>query len=270
MLPQEHRSKVTIEDLLALKRAERPSEDFWKNFERELREKQLTALMVKRSWWQDLPHLLTRRAYLPIGATAILTFTLVSLKFYTPAGSVAALEVPTSLSHSEGGTSLADLNSAFANPVEVPTVALNDHDEAQDGSYYAHSTSDTSTRGDVDAYPVAQWATTETPSSRSIAANLARLEQSEPELINAVMGTRLSVPAVRADIDPRDAELATVYTGPSKRTRLLAQFSDRQREPEPTAPEFVRERLARRLADNDAVDRITRVGVRGDQVSLRF
>ena len=80
----DHRPKVTIEDLLHLKRAERPAAEFWSNFERELRQKQLSALLEKRPWWQGLPQLVARRAYLPLGATAILAFTLVSVKFYTP------------------------------------------------------------------------------------------------------------------------------------------------------------------------------------------
>ena len=67
----DQRPKVTIEDLLRLKRAERPAAEFWTNFVRELRQKQLTALLEKRPWWQELPQILARRAYLPVGATAI-------------------------------------------------------------------------------------------------------------------------------------------------------------------------------------------------------
>src|SRR3954469_21342605 len=79
------RPKVPVEDLLHLKRAERPDADFWTKLGRELRQKQLTALMEKRPWWQELPQFLARRAYLPVGATAILAFTLVSVKYYVPA-----------------------------------------------------------------------------------------------------------------------------------------------------------------------------------------
>src|SRR5258708_6359668 len=89
----DQRPQVTIEDLLRLKRAERPAAEFWTNFERELRQKQLTALLEKRPWWQELPQILGRRAYLPVGATAILAFTLVSVKFYAPA-QLAQVSVP--------------------------------------------------------------------------------------------------------------------------------------------------------------------------------
>jgi hypothetical protein len=70
----DHQSKITIEDLLRLKKVERPSADFWVTFERELRQKQLSALVEKRTSWRDIPRFFARRAYLPIGATAVLAF----------------------------------------------------------------------------------------------------------------------------------------------------------------------------------------------------
>src|SRR5258708_34553826 len=81
----DQRPQVTIEDLLRLKRAERPAAEVWTNFERELRQKQLTALLEKRPWWQELPQLLARRAYLPVGAAALLAFPLGPAHFYPPA-----------------------------------------------------------------------------------------------------------------------------------------------------------------------------------------
>ena len=65
-------------------------------------------------------------------------------------------------------------------------------------------------------------------------------------------------------------DLASLPTHASKRSRLLAQYSDRQLSPEPTAPAFVRERLSRRLGDPEITDRISRIGLRGDAVSLKF
>jgi len=84
-MPESHQPrKVSVEDLLRLKRAERPGPEFWASFEHELRQKQLTALMQKRSWWQGVPQIFARRAYVPLGAAAILTFTLISIKYSTP------------------------------------------------------------------------------------------------------------------------------------------------------------------------------------------
>jgi hypothetical protein len=67
---------VTLEDILRLKRAERPSAEFWSQFDRELRVKQLAALVEKRPWWRtiSLGRILggVRRFHLPLGATAVL------------------------------------------------------------------------------------------------------------------------------------------------------------------------------------------------------
>jgi len=68
---------VTVEDLLRLKRAERPPEAFWADFDRGLREKQLAALLPRRPWWQRW----TERGFwpawgrlaLPVGAAGLIT-----------------------------------------------------------------------------------------------------------------------------------------------------------------------------------------------------
>lgn len=278
MLPSDQRSKVTLEDLLQLKRTERPAEEFWTSFERELRQKQLTALMEKRAWWQEIPLFLSRRAYLPVGATAILAFTLVSVKFYSP-NQIAQLEDtsatlqaelaprPVSAAPASMSDTVTQVSSPFVNRNEDAKARL------ENAAAQSETVADVpQSPSRVEVLPMLSSApAVETPSSRSIAANLARLAQSEPELLDSVIGSRLSpVPARAQLVSAEIAELSTLPTGSSTRSRLLAQFSDRQLEPAPTAPAIVRERHARRLADNELNDRITRVGLRGDQVSLRF
>lgn len=78
------RSKVTVEDLLRVKRAERPSPDFWIRFEQELRAKQLAAIVEKRPWWHAWPRGLIRgsRWYLPAGASAALALSLFAVREY--------------------------------------------------------------------------------------------------------------------------------------------------------------------------------------------
>jgi hypothetical protein len=108
----------------------------------------------------------------------------------------------------------------------------------------------------------------ESASARSIAANLAKLEQSEPELVNSVLGSRLSPPARELTTDEPITELASASPGSAKRNRLLVSYSDRPLNPEPAAPPLVRERLSRRLGDPEIYDRLSRVGIKGDAVSL--
>jgi len=73
---QQQSGKVTLEDLLRLKRAERPPAEFWAEFDRTLHAKQLAAIVEKRPWW--------RRQYtwrgasrwsLPLSAAAALAVT---------------------------------------------------------------------------------------------------------------------------------------------------------------------------------------------------
>src|SRR5690349_328530 len=78
---------ISIEDLLRLKRAERPPAEFWTTFDRELRAKQLSALVGKRPWWQNVPKSFPRlfRYRIPLGASAVIALTLVSLRHERPA-----------------------------------------------------------------------------------------------------------------------------------------------------------------------------------------
>lgn len=262
----DHKSKVSLEELLRLKRAEQPAPEFWAKFERELRQKQLTALVQKRRWWDSFPLLLSRRVYLPAGAAAAVAFTLVTVRY------VAPLRIADTQSVSQQFAS-ADL------PLEVlPTTVVDGLDRAHVMTRLEPTVVATAT-----GTPAAEIAETaelmpamlapresESPSARSIAANLARLEQSEPELLQSVMGSRLSSPA-------RVQAVASVQTDPelmgssdsSRRYRLIARYADRALSPQPSAPALVRERIARRLGD-DLVDGMGRVGVVGDRVSLKF
>src|SRR3954465_9223242 len=120
------RPNVTVEDLLRLKRAERPDVEFWTKFERELRQKQLTALMEKRPWWQELPQFLARRAYLPVGATAVLAFTLVSVKYYAPTQLAQGESVPVGAAtpvDSEVAAPVAAVSSPLVNRSAVASIA---------------------------------------------------------------------------------------------------------------------------------------------------
>lgn len=83
-------SKVTLEDLLRVKRAERPPPEFWAEFERSLRAKQLAAIVEKRPWWRSFTGL--SRWSLPVGAAAALTvsFAVVGHFRTKPAATVAS------------------------------------------------------------------------------------------------------------------------------------------------------------------------------------
>lgn len=273
----DHQSKITIEDLLRLKKAERPPGNFWVTFERELRQKQLSALVEKRTSWRDIPKIFIRRAYLPVGATAVLAFTLVSIKLFNP-GPVARSNEPVPASTAPITT---DTEAVVASSVEVPytpasvsSPLVNRADQAvalTDGAAVHASSQPVADPGPEALQSQVAAESKNSPSARSIAANYARLEQSEPELISSVLGTRLSAPSrLHAAPSTQTVELASLQTGSSKRTRLLARYNDHQPIADLVAPDAVRERVSRRLGDSDFNDHFNRVGLKGDKVSLKF
>ena len=270
----DQRSKVTVEDLLHLKRMERPAKDFWVNFEREMRQKQLSALVEKRAWWHALPQIFGRRVYLPIGATAILAFTLVSVKYSSPLQVVQAVSEPVNVLPTVVSSYQADSAPSVASSNSFSSQLINRSEQTMVGvtEPSAASASMKAMDAAISQEPrSSDFTVKDSPSARSIAANLAHLEQSEPELINSVLGSRLSLPARVQSASAPVAELASLSSNSaSKRNRLLAHYGDRQIETEPTSTEAVRERLSRRLADSDFNDHFSRIGLKGNRVSLKF
>lgn len=260
MLDPRSNSKVTIDDLLHLKRAERPTPEFWSNFERELRQKQLTALVEKRRWWHGFSGLLARRVYLPAGAAAAVAFTLVAVRHHAP--------VHVTQAESEGASQIADVAQAVE---MLPTTVVESFEPRREQPVLVAQRAAVVEEKQAMVLAAAMNAVRDevSPSARSIAANLARLEQSEPDLLHAVLGNRLSSPArvqsAMARLEPESAPASDS----SSRYRLIARYADRALSPVPSAPAPVRERIARRLGD-DLVDDVSRFGVGGNRVSLKF
>jgi hypothetical protein len=75
---QRSRSQVTVEDLLRVKRAERPSPEFWADFEKNLRAKQLAAIVQPRRQWSGWSWKSLARWTVPVGAAAVLGVTFVN------------------------------------------------------------------------------------------------------------------------------------------------------------------------------------------------
>ena len=271
MSNSDQRPKVTVEDLLKLKRLERPAADFWVNFERELRQKQLSALVEKRAWWHEIPQIFARRVYLPIGATAILAFTLVSVRYATPVqvGQISA--EPPVLNPTLSVADNFGYDSASSVVANAPVVDLLPQAVSR-----VEEKSGESVDVQIASAPVVQRpaaldsAVKDSLSARSIAANLAHLEQSDPELLSSLLGSRLSAPTRVQLASATVTELASLSVNGSKRNRLLAQYSDRKVEPGPAATEATRERISRRLASDDFNDHFSRIGLNANRVSLKF
>lgn len=70
---------VNLDQLLDLKRAEKPSRDFWEEFQKDFRQRQLLTLMEKESIWSRLPRFLSARSHVlvPVSSLAIALFVLI-------------------------------------------------------------------------------------------------------------------------------------------------------------------------------------------------
>lgn len=261
------RPKVTVEDLLHLKRAERPAADFWAKFEQELRQKQLTALMEKRPWWQEIPQFLARRAYVPVGATAILAFTLVSVKYYAPAPVVQAEPAPVGSPVAIDGETApavaAPVSSPLVNRSEAKVVLPEEQVTAAAAPVSADATTEV-----VELMPLLVASReVERPSDRLLATNLAKLEQLDADFVQSALASRLGSSNREAMTTPASEELASVPAPSARRNRLLARYDGRHLNPEPAPPAVVRERLARRLGDTDSDRTTTRLAREMDSFS---
>jgi hypothetical protein len=99
--------KVTLEKLLRLKRAERPPQNFWEEFERELRHRQLAAAIVEnRPWWR--------------------LFTGGLAKIYVPAGAVAAVALAVVAMRSDRTAPPAAAGAAGPGPRDAAVFAMHD------------------------------------------------------------------------------------------------------------------------------------------------
>lgn len=131
--------KPTIEDLLRLKRAERPAENFWARFDAELRAKQLAALVQKPTWSGVLRARLARFA-LPLGATAACIMSGVVWLQTRPVPSVVTVAAPptaqvavpvsetavTSTSVAQVAVMLEPEGPALVSSVPAPSVVAHD------------------------------------------------------------------------------------------------------------------------------------------------
>jgi hypothetical protein len=265
MSKPEHSSRVTLEDLLRLKRAEKPGPEFWVNFEQELRQKQLTALVQKRRWWHEVPVLLNRRLYLPAGAAAIVAFTLVTVRYSTPVAQV----VNTAPQIAAADPAVETLASTEVTGLDQEQSRIDREPASVVQAAAPAPVMQVASVEDREASPLPASRELQSPPARSLIANLARLEQTETDLDNSVIGSRLSSPVRVQAAVMSQSELAPVANAAPSKYRLIARYVDRALSPEPAAPASIRERLARRLGD-DLGDDISRIGVVGSRVSLKF
>lgn len=273
-MSREPNQKVSLEDLLRLKREERPAPEFWSRFDRELRAKQLAALVEKRPWWHRLPawSLNWRRYHLPLGATAALAFTLVSLRDGSAerAPATASVERPA-----------AGAVTASARPVElvVPSVSSPavGEESAAAVALAAHSPAlftppaGEMTVNDAVADPAESPAPVslervEASGARFVGSKVMAALDAEP-VLGRTLGTirEVKTPAVRgASFEPL-AQMSSPTEVRRARFRTAMAM--------PVAKETVaqaNDRLARNLSDERMNDTLRRFDAKADRLSLKF
>jgi len=272
------KTTVTLEDLLRVKRAEQPSPEFWTEFDRGLRTKQLAAIVEPRPWWAPLIRVGARlsRYQLPVGAAAILAVTFLTIREYHPAS-------PTQVY----GPAIADTTG-----VVVPAPATNEVVAPAAASIPAGPSADTV-------------AVVNEPASAPAIAE-AREVQPAPATTTTALGTASHVAMINAELSsarymadnlaaaqPRETELDqmlgrsmnsadnnVVRTEPltqvnvssdSRSRRLMAGMawaaSTNSSDSALRANESARHLSERRLAASDIVSRLD---VGGNQVRIKF
>src|ERR1019366_2351548 len=209
MIENPRKTTVTLEDLLRLKRAERPAPEFWVEFEQGLRAKQLAAIVEPRPWWAPFIRVGARlsRYQLPVGATAILAVTLLTIREYHPVNSAPAFE-PAVAEVSGAAMSATEADSAKSSDavnVPAPSIAAN--------APVADTTAQAAPSPSVSANHAAPAATavgsashvamvnSELKSAHYFAENLAAAQAADPEL-NQMLGHTLRVENLPARSEP--------------------------------------------------------------------
>ncbi len=283
MIKPESDRTIKLEDLLQLKRAERPPAEFWKRFDEELRAKQLAALVQRRPWWQGVPAFLSRTAryHLPIGATAALALTLVSFKERAHTHSVE-------MSPRIGSVVEARQNQPIMNVVistseedasPAPAAAVMESSHATGAASLAANElrSEATAPGELsrlvpmlDLPSVASTnSSVELPASRSIAQNLAEAEKTAPGVTNRYLASvggfesRLA-PVRKASVEP----LAQMDTpADRRRNRLLGTALPSSG----ATPVLANDRITSRLSDDRLTEEaISRFGAKGDRLLVKF
>jgi hypothetical protein len=211
--------KITVEDLLRLKRAERPPPEFWARFESEMRAKQLAAIVVRRPWWDGASRIfaVVYRHQLPFGAAAALALAWVGVH-YVGGASQTGRTVAT------GAAESAAIARAPAPAAQVAARAIAPQEKAGMGALQAAQSQQPvvdSNASHLTAAPVAAQteSASRTPFADGIGVALVDFRETGSDLVKrdvfgsdrefeaSVASVRLPVAEPLAQVDPSGARL---------------------------------------------------------------
>ncbi len=273
---------ITIEDLLRLKRAERPPAEFWTTFDRELRAKQLSALVAKRPWWQTMPKTFPRifRYRIALSTTAVAALTLISMRTDRSSPTEAA-PATVALDMSAPATVLSETPPTFVASVSGPEKSLlvvpplvattnvgaevvpSSLTEVANKSLVTQRNATATEATEADAEPEAR-----SPTSIVIAANPADIRGSDGDISRSLLvknnAFELRSGSARTAVEPLQQ---MTPPGEFRRSRLLtAMVSTTSSE----ASYRTTERAASRIDEDRLYDQIHRFRASGDRVNVKF
>lgn len=264
-----HRQRpVSLEDLLRLKRSERPPVEFWQDFDRQLRAKQLSALVRKRPWWQELPSAsfaFLTRFRLPLGAAALLALTLVSLRdefgnsrpvpAKAPVQDAAVVGLPT-------GESLGALAQTPSSAAESEEVADSEESAHRFMPVAAQQTGTVNPSVSPTPAPAAASGFGSLLPAAPLPTSFA--SSTSTRLLGTHSGFESRALPTRQPVEPLQQMAAP---GESRRSRLLtAMVSSTALEASPRTTA----RAASRIAEEQLYDQVQRFGARGDRLHVKF
>lgn len=262
--------QVTVEDLLRLKRAEQPDPEFWHQFEREMHAKQLAAIVEPRPWWAPFIRMGSRMAryQLPVGATAILALTFLTVREYRLPETTDTQFFAESIV-AAAPVSSTEINPSFVAETKAPEIsAENSIVEADVVVTASMEVAAEPTPSVAQAQPESVYS----PAQEAIAANLAAVEAKTPELARLIA----RVSGVDEIINPRTPTkvtdpLARVQAPSDSRraSRLLATALPVNYSSSPDSHGGMT-RVDRRLTEDRVYDSISRIGLKADRVAIRF
>jgi len=260
--------QVILEDLLRLKRSERPDTEFWHQFEREMRVKQLAAIVEPRPWWAPFIRMGSRMAryQLPVGAAAILALTFITVREYRLPEATGTQFISESVVAS-APVSSSRVDSVIIAETTVPEAITENFYAKADVVVASVEVAAEAASAVVEAQPESVYS----PADEAIAANLAAVRAKTPELarlIARVSGVdEIINPRTRSEVvDP----LARVK-GPSisRTSRLLASALPATYSEERATRGSVL-RVERGLTEERVYDSISRFGVKADRLAISF
>lgn len=284
MMNQDSKRPVTLEDILRLKCAERPPVEFWDRFDRELRAKQLAALLERRPWWRtiSIPRFFSgvRRYHLPLGATAVLAVTILSVREYSlPTSAHLTTRTPdhgaminVGLGSAKNIGVVSNLSMHVPTSNETSNAANLSGQVAAAAPHFTLSSDATPSGGLAQIIPLVG-AGSQSVAPSSIGAKLAEdgfaaLHADDSSLsrnlLNPARGFESRVmPARSRPVEPL-AQMK-VPSG-SRRSNLIASATLAAT----TVPVLTSDRSARGLSDERLYDTVSRVNARGAGVLVKF